>query len=109
MRRKIRWHKLQKMKEKMMNAQLKKEILRINEYLEKDLKTKTSSETKMSHDFKFDHLYMFAGETCEEGKFVDIVIKEEEDKKNLNFIMKEDEIDRYHVNACTQLGKGFIF
>jgi len=52
---------------------------------------------------------MFVGETCEEGQFVDIVIKEEEYRHNLNSVMKEDEIDRSHVNACTQLGKSFTF
>jgi len=44
---------------------------------------------------------MFACETCKEGQFVDIVIKEEEDKQNLNYILEEDEIDRSHI----QLGK----
>lgn len=61
---------------------------------DEDLKTKTSSETKRQHDFKSYDLYMFAGETCEEGKFVYIVIKEEEDKKNINFILKE-EVEKY--------------
>jgi hypothetical protein len=44
---------------------------------------------------------MFAGETCKEGQFADIVIKEEEDKQNLNSVLEEDEIDRSHI----QLGK----
>lgn len=43
---KIRWHRLQKRKEKMMNARLKEELLRINEYLEEDLKIEASSEVK---------------------------------------------------------------
>lgn len=55
-------------------------------------------------------ILMFAGETCEERQFADIFInKEEEDRKNLNFVLKEDEIDRSHVNACTQLRKSFTF
>jgi len=61
------------------------------------LKTETSSEAKGSHGFKFENLCIFAGETCKEGQFADIVIKEEEDKKNLNSIMEEDEIDRSHI------------
>ena len=71
--------------------------------------TKASSETERSHNFKTDNLCMFAGETCEKGQFVDIVIKEEEDRHNLNSVMKVDKIDRSHVNACTQLGKRFTF
>ena len=47
-------------KEQMINAQLKEKLLRINEYLEKDLKTENSSETKRSHDFKSDKFCMFA-------------------------------------------------
>ena len=52
---------------------------------------------------------MFAGETCEEGQFAGIVIKEEEDMQNLNSLLKEDEIARSHVNDRTQLGKSFTF
>ena len=44
------------------------------------LKTETSSEAKGSHGFKSENLCMFAGETCKEGQFADIVIKEKEDK-----------------------------
>jgi len=40
---------------------------------------------------------MFADETCKEGQFADIVIKEEGDKKNLNSVMEGDEIDRSHI------------
>ena len=63
---------------------------------DEDLKAETSSETKRSDYFKFDNLCMFAGETCE-GQFADIVIKEEEDKQNLNYFLEEDEIDRSHI------------
>jgi len=76
---------------------------------DEDLKTETSSETKRSHGLKSDNLCMFAGEPCKEGQFVDIVIKDEEDRQNLNYVLKEDEIDRSHVNACKQLGKSFTF
>ena len=47
---------------------------------DEDLRTETSSEVKGLHGFKSENLCMFAGETCKEGKFVDIVIKEKEDK-----------------------------
>ena len=54
---------------------------------DEDLKTETSSEAKGSDDFKSDNLCMFLGETCE-GQFVDIFIKEKEDKQNLNYVME---------------------
>ena len=38
-RRKIKWHRLQMKKEQMINAQLREKLLRINEYLEENLKT----------------------------------------------------------------------
>ena len=61
------------------------------------MKTKTSSEAKGSHGFKTDNLCVFAGETCKEGQFFDIFIKEEEDQDNLNSVMEKDEIDRSHM------------
>lgn len=51
---------------------------------------------------------MFAGETCGKGQFSNIVIKEEEDMHNPNYVLKEDEIDRSHVNGHT-FGKSFTF
>ena len=72
----------------------------LGESEDEDLKTENSSEAKGSHSFKTDNLCMIAGETSE-GQFADIVIKEKEDKKNLNYVLKEDEIDRSHM----QLGK----
>ena len=69
------------------------EVMREDE----DLKNKTSSEAKGSHGFKSDNLCMFASETCKEGQFADIVIKEEEDKQNQNSVLEEDEIDRSHI------------
>jgi len=53
---------------------------------EEDLKTETSSEAKGSHGFKTDNLCMFVGETGKR-QFYDIVIKEKEDKDNLNSIL----------------------
>ena len=84
-------------KEKMINARLKEKLFRINEYLEKYLKTETSSETKRSHDFKSNNLCMFTGGTCEECQTTDIVTKE------------EDGTARSHENVHTQLGKSFTF
>ena len=77
-------------KEKMINAQLKEKLLKINDYLEKDLKTKISSETKRSHDFKSDKFCMFVGRTRGEGQTADIVIKE------------ENGMARFFVNVHTQ-------
>lgn len=65
------------------------------------MKTETSSETKRSYGVKYDNLCMFAGGTCEEEQFADILIKEEEGRKNLNFVLKEDGIARSHINVHT--------
>jgi len=84
------------MVEELREAELEMEVsiceLEKGEVLgeDEDLKTETSSETKGSHDFKFDNLFMFVDETCEEGQFVDIVVKEEEDRYNLNYVLKEE-------------------
>ena len=67
------------------------------EYLEKDLKTETSSETKGSNDLTYDDFCMFVGRTCGEGQTVDIVTKE------------ENGTARYFENVHTQLGKSFVF
>ena len=91
----VKWHKLQRrlqqrqvkwLMEELREAELEMEVsicepeqgevLGEGEY--EDSKTETSSETKWPHDFKSDDLCMFESETCEEGQFVDIVIKEEE-------------------------------
>lgn len=92
----VEWHEMQRrlqqkqlrwLMEKLKEVELEMEesicepeqgeIMRISE--NEDLKTETSSETKGSHGFKTDNLCVFAGETCKEGQFVDIVVKEEED------------------------------
>jgi len=39
---------------------------------------------------------MFEGET-DKRQFVDIVIEEEEDQQNLNYLLEKDEIGRYHI------------
>ena len=54
--------KLQKMKEQLINAQWRDEMLKANEYQEKDLETETSNETKESQCFEIKILCMFAGE-----------------------------------------------
>ena len=107
----VKWHeirrRLQQKKVKWMMKKLKEVELEKEEYSicelgqgeslgeseDEDLKTKPSSETKRSDDFKSYNLCMFVGETCKEGKFADIVIKKEEDKQNLNSVLEEDEID----------------
>ena len=114
----VEWHEMQRrlqqkqvkwLKEKLKEVELEMEesICEpeqgefLGESEDEDLKTGTSSETKRSDDFKSDNLCMFAGETCKEGQFSDIVIKEKEDQQNLNSVLEEDEIDRSHI----QLGK----
>ena len=69
----------------------------LGESEDEDLKIETSSEAKGSHGFKSGNLCMFIGETCKKGQFADIVIKEKEDKQNLNFVLEEDEIDMSHI------------
>jgi len=64
---------------------------------DEDLKIETSSEAKRSDGFKSNNLCMSVGEACKEGQFANIVIKEEDDKQNLNSILEEDEIDRSHM------------
>ena len=81
----------------MINAHQKEKLLRMIEYLEKDLKTKTSSETKRSKGHTFNKIFMFAGRTCEDGKTVDVVTKE------------ENETTRCVINVHTQLEKSFSF
>ena len=82
MREKMKWHSLHKKKEKVIKAQWEDEILKASECLGEYLKTKVSSEAKISQCFKTDILCMFAGETGKEGQFVDVVIKEEGDRHN---------------------------
>ena len=97
MKKKLKWHRLQMKREKMISAQQKERLLRMIEYLEKDLKTETSTETKGSNDFTSDDFCMFVGKTCGGGKTVDVVTKE------------ENETARYVVNVHTQFGRSFSF
>ena len=60
-----------------MNAQKKEEMLRMIDYLEKDLKTEASSETRGSKSLTFDIFCMFAGTTGEKEQTADVVIEEE--------------------------------
>ena len=64
-------------KEKLINSQLKERLLRMIDYLEKDLKTKTSSGTKRSNGLTSDKFCMFAGKSCRGEKTADVVTKEE--------------------------------
>jgi len=97
----MKWHKLQRnlqqrqvrsLMGKLRQAELEMEVSicepEQGEVLgeDEDLKTKTSSEGKRSNDFQSDNLCIFTGETWKEVQFADIVIKREEDRKNLNFV-----------------------
>ena len=64
-------------KDQMTNAQLKEILLKMIEYLEKELKTKASSETKGSNGLTYNKFCMFARKTRRGGKTVDVVTKEE--------------------------------
>ena len=61
----------------MTNAQLKEKILRMIEYLEKDLKTEASSGNKGSKSLTFDIFCVFAGRACGRKQTVDVVIEKE--------------------------------
>ena len=105
----MKWHRLQKKKEQVMKAQWQDEILKSSECLGEYLKSESSSESKRSQCFKTDILCMFAGEIGKERQFVDVVIKEEGDRHNLNCILKEDGETESHVNAHAQLSEIFYF
>ena len=92
-----------------MKAQLEDEILKASECLGDYLKSKSSSESKRSQCFKTDILCEFPGEIGKERQFVDVVIKEEGDKQNLNSILKEDMTYESHVNAHAQLSESVYF
>ena len=92
-----------------MKAQCEDEILKASKYQNKELKTETSTKTKRSYGFKSDILCMFAGGTCEEGQFTDIIIKEEEDRKNLNYVLKGEETVKSHINSHTQVKEVVAF
>jgi hypothetical protein len=102
MRKKLKWHKLQKRKEQLRNAQWEDEMLKASEYLGEDLKTETSSEAKRSQCFKSDILCMSAGTMNEGGQFVDVFIQKEEVKQNLNSVLEENETAGSHVHAHTK-------
>ena len=97
MKKKLKWHKLQMKKEKMIHAQQRERLLRMIEYLEKDLKIENSSEKKRSTDFTSDKFCMFVGRKYGGGQTVDVVTKE------------ENGTPRYLENFHTQLEKSFTF
>ena len=78
MKKKVKWNRLHMKKVQMIHAQQKERLLRMIEYLEKDLKTETSSETKRSNSLTSDKFCMFAGRTCGKEKTVDVVTEENE-------------------------------
>ena len=81
----------------------------LGESEDEDLKTETSSEAKGSHGFKTDNLCMYAGETCKEGQFVDIVIQEKEGKQNQNSVLEEDEVIDGNLDYNILLGRPCIY
>jgi len=114
----VKWHemqrRLQQMQVQWLMEKLKEVELEMEDYIcepeqieilgeseDEDLKTETSSEARGSHGFKSENVCMFTSKTSKERQFVDIVIKKEEDKQNLNYVLEEDEIDGSHM----QLGK----
>lgn len=106
----VEWYKmqrrLQKMQVKWLKGKLKEVELEMEESIcepehgeilgeneDEDLKIETSNKAKRSHGFKTDNLCMYLGEPCKEGQFANIVMKKKEDKQNLNYVLKQDEID----------------
>ena len=53
-KRKLKWLKLQRRREKLMNGQYEEEVLKARECLREVLKTEASSETKRSQCFETD-------------------------------------------------------
>ena len=96
-KRRLKWHKLQKRKEQLMNAQWKEEIFKARECLREVLKTEASSETKRSQCFETDILCVLVGTKNEERQFANLVIKDEGRGQNLNYVQEENEI----VESCT--------
>ena len=76
MKNKVKWQRPQRKKERLMNAQKKKEILRVIEYLEKELENEASSGTKGSKSLTSNILFMFSGRAGERDQTVDVVTEE---------------------------------
>ena len=98
-KRKLKWDKLQRRREQLMNAQYEEEILKSRECMREVLKAKASSEIKRSQCFETDILCMSTGTMNEEGQFADIIIQKEEVKQNLNSVLEEDETVGSHANT----------
>ena len=77
MKKNIKWQRLQRKKEQMINAQEKKRLLKVIEYLEKDLETEASSGTKGSKSLASDIFCMFVGTIGEKEQTADVVTEEE--------------------------------
>ena len=60
-----------------------------------------SSEAKRSHDFKFDMFCMFSGVIQDDGQFYDISTEKKEGRKNLNYVLKEDDTISSHEESHT--------
>ena len=85
--------RLQKMKEQLINAKWRDEMLKENEYQEKDLETETSNETKESQCFEIKIFCMFASE------------KNKGERQNLNSALEGNGTTESHIYAHAQLGK----
>ena len=104
-KRKLKWHKLQRRREQLINAQCEEDVLKTSGRLGEVLKTEASRESKRSQCLETNILCVSIGTNNEEGQYANIVIEDEGRGKNLNSVMGEDEIVESHVHAHTQLSE----
>ena len=102
---KLNWHNIQRRREQLMNAQYEEEILKARECLMEVLKTEASSETKRSQCFETDILCVLTSTKNEEKQFANIVIKNEGEGQNLNYVHEENETAESHVHGNAQLSE----
>jgi len=118
MRKKMKWHRFQEKREHMLSAQWRLEKLREVELQKRKvvgeeqfpcelesgaMMFETSVEDINPYDFKVNNLCMFVGVVHDDGKSSHIVIDEKEGRQNFNFVLKEDETTRSHVEFHTPL------
>ena len=106
---KLKWHKLQRIREQLMNAQCEEGILKERECLREVLKTEASSETKRSQCFETVILYMSTGTMNKKMQFSNVVIKNEGGGQNFNFVQRNDETIVSHANTLTHREEGDAF
>ena len=100
----MKWHKLQRREEKLVNAWCEEEILKARECLREVLKDEASREAKRSQCFQTNILCVSTG-TKNEGQSANIVIEDEGRIQTLNSVLGEDETVESHVHAHTQLSE----